>query len=164
MAAAPAPVVASPAVPSPGSSASEHTTSATEPCPAPSASHAPMTASIPACGDPLSSAPPTSVRRPKVAHRKEKLGPSAKGGRAVPHHSPDTSFGVTPAASSAPRAAAHARVKVSSSASHTATVARPPPEPHAAPTSAAARRSDGAAAPRPRTATGFTALFSALFM
>ena len=92
-AAAPAPVVVSPAVPSPGTSASEATTSATRAWPAASASQAPRSASIPACGDPLSSAPPTAPSIPNVAARKAWLGPSAKGGRAVPHHRPDTSSG-----------------------------------------------------------------------
>ncbi len=73
----------------------------------------------------------------------------------MPHHSPDTAAPSTPAAASAAFAACQAKVRVSSSASHRATLSRPPPDPHAAPTSLAASRSDGAAAPTPRTATGF---------
>ena len=96
MAAAPAPVVVSPAVPSPGTSASDVTTRANWAWPAARASQAPMTASIPAWVEPLDSPPPTPRSSPKVAARKAWLGPSAKGGRAVPHHSPDTSRAVIP--------------------------------------------------------------------
>ena len=41
---------------------------------------------MPACGEPASSAPPTSARRPSAAARNARLGPSANGGRLVPQH------------------------------------------------------------------------------
>ena len=90
-AAAPAPARASNAVPSPGRSASAPTTRATRAEPAATASHAPSSASIPASVEPLVSAPATSSRRPSAAASIERLGPSANGGRLVPHHKPSTS-------------------------------------------------------------------------
>ena len=86
------------------------------------------------------------------AARKAWLGPSANGGRVVPHHSPSTLSASRPAAASARVAASPASVSVSSSGAQTATWPRPP-RPQAAPTSAAARRSPGAAAPTPSTRT-----------
>ncbi len=88
-----------------------------------------------------------------MAARWPQLGPSANGGREVPHHSPSMSTGEIPAAESAPSAACQARVSVSSSGPHTAMTARPPLRPHAAPMSAAASRHDGTPTPTETTVT-----------
>src|SRR5471030_592633 len=88
-AAAPAPVVNSPAVPTPGTKASDATTSARRAWPAARASQAAVRASIPAWGDPLHRRAVASGNRPSAVDRNAWLGPSAKGGLVVPHHSPE---------------------------------------------------------------------------
>ena len=76
--------------PRPGTVESETTTSATRAEPAPTASAAPSSASMPACGEPEQSAPPDLVDRPIAAASTAWLGPSANGGREVPHQRPST--------------------------------------------------------------------------
>ncbi len=82
------------------------------------------------------------------------LGPSANGGRVVPHQRPSTMSVWRPEAAMARPAASAARVRTSSSGAHRATWPRPPLRPQAAVTSAAGRRQAGAAAPTERTCTG----------
>src|ERR1700722_19911493 len=84
-AAAPAPVVNSPAVPTPGRRASEATTSASRAWPADSASQAAPSASMAAWGDPEHSRAVAPGSSPRAVDRKAWLGPSAKGGRVVAH-------------------------------------------------------------------------------
>ena len=108
---------------------------------------------MPACAEPASSAPSTDDPRPSEAARNGRLGPSANGGRLVPQKIASTASASTPAAASAAVAASHARVSVSSSGAQAATWPRPP-RPQAAPMSAAATRSAGAAAPTPRMRAG----------
>ena len=106
----------------------------------------------PACGEPAHSAPPERCDRPIARASTAWLGPSANGGRVVPHHSPSTMSVWSPDAASARPAASAARVRVSSSGAQTA--AWPlPPRPHAPPMSDAATRHAGAAAPTARTCT-----------
>ena len=69
-------------------------TSATCADPAATASAAAFSASIPACVEPEVSAPPACEVQPSAAARIAWLGPSAKGGRAVPQKSASTWFGV----------------------------------------------------------------------
>ena len=155
-AAAPAPQRASNGVPRPGTRASDTTTSATRALPAATASAAPRSASIPEWGEPLVSAPPAWCESPMAVASTAWLGPSANGGRVVPHQSPSTPVGSMAAASSASRAAAAASVRVSSSGAQTAATPLPPRRPHAAATSEAASRRLGAPAPTATIRTGLT--------
>ena len=111
--------------------------------PAPIASAAPSSASMPACGEP---AQQCAARRGATARCAAAstawLGPSANGGRVVPHQSPSTMSVWRPEAASARPAASAARVRMSSSGAQTAAWPRPP-RPQAAATSAAARRQPG---------------------
>ena len=149
-AAAPAPQRASNVVPSPGRSASDTTTNTTRADPAPIASAPAFRASIPAWGEPHNSAPCTLPARPSAATKNARLGPSANGGRLVPQKIASTASGPTLAASSAADAASQASVRVSSSGAQAPIWLRPD-RPHAAPMSAVATRSAGAAAPTPRS-------------
>ena len=56
---------------------------------------------MPACAEPEQSAPPDLARQPRAAARNAWLGPSANGGRVVPHHRPSTSSVSSPAAARA---------------------------------------------------------------
>ena len=87
------------------------------------------------------SAPPDVGRQAERAASTAWLGPSANGGRVVPHHSPSTMSVWSPEAASARSAASAARVRASSSGGHTAACPRPP-RPHAC-----RRRPRGAARP-----------------
>ena len=65
---------------------------------------------MPACADPLSSAPAMSLRSRSDDPSMARLGPSANGGRLVPHHSPSISSGDRPALASARTTASHDNV------------------------------------------------------
>ena len=75
---------------------------------------------MPAWGEPLDSAPPERCDRPTARASTAWLGPSAKGGRVVPHHNPSTMSVCSPDTASARLAASAANVRASSSGAHTA--------------------------------------------
>ena len=100
------------------------------------------------------SAPPDWCERPRAEASTAWLGPSANGGRVVPHHRPSTPAAATPAAASAPRPASTARVSTSSSGAQMPAWPLPPGRPQAAPASRAESRRLGAPAPTERMRTG----------
>ena len=76
---------------------------------------------MPAWGEPDSKAASLCGCSLSAALKKLKFGPSAKGGRVQPHHTPPISSGGMPAAVIARRAANQASVRASSDGPQTAT-------------------------------------------
>ena len=95
-----------------------------------------------------------ATSRPSAAARNAWLGPSANGGRVVPHQRPSTASGSMPAAASAAVAGLPREGEGVLVGRAHGDLAPAPARPQAAPTSAAASRSAGAAAPTARIRTG----------